>query len=106
MSEKSNEKYTVMAINPGHNGSTAVVSDGELVYYAEEERYSRHKYDGTPFRGMIHALNTYDIDAVVIGGTHNEFSKVSWSGNNYFEALLSKYPRYKNKNKHYNPKSY
>ena len=80
-----------MAINPGHNGSTAVVSDGELVYYAEEERYSREKYDANPFRGMIHALTKYKIDNIVIGGTQNEFGKVQWSERDYYTALIKKY---------------
>ena len=84
-------KKTVMAINPGHNGSTAVVSDGELVYYAEEERYSREKYDANPFRGMIHALTKYKIDNIVIGGTQNEFGKVQWSERDYYTALIKKY---------------
>ena len=42
-----------MAINPGHNGSVALVVDGKLEYYIEEERLSRQKYDGNPFRGML-----------------------------------------------------
>jgi carbamoyltransferase len=84
-------KKTVMAINPGHNGSTAVVSDGELVYYAEEERYSREKYDANPFRGMIHALTTYKIDNIVIGGTQNQYSRVQWYDRDYYTALIKKY---------------
>jgi signal transduction histidine kinase len=33
--------YNILAINPGHNGSAALVSDGEVKYYIEEERLSR-----------------------------------------------------------------
>ena len=29
--------YNVMAINPNHNGSVALVVDGKLEYYIEEE---------------------------------------------------------------------
>ena len=85
------DKLTVMAINTGHNGSTAVVSGGELVYYAEEERYSREKYDANPFRGMIHALTTYKIDNVVIGGSQTDFGKVQWNHRDYYTALVKKY---------------
>lgn len=84
-------KKTVMAINPGHNGSTAVVSNGELVYYAEEERYSREKYDANPFRGMIHALTKYKIDNIVIGGVQDTYSKVQWYDRDYYVALIKKY---------------
>ena len=31
----------ILAINPGHNGSTALVKDGILEVYIEEERFSR-----------------------------------------------------------------
>jgi len=41
--------YNILGINPNHNGSTALISDGKLVYYTEEERLSRIKYDGDPF---------------------------------------------------------
>ena len=34
---------TVLAINPGHNGSTDLIVDGELQVYIEEERLSRSK---------------------------------------------------------------
>jgi predicted NodU family carbamoyl transferase len=48
--------YNILSINPGHNGSIALVTDGKLQYYCEEERLSRLKYDGNPFRGMISIL--------------------------------------------------
>ena len=44
--------YSILAITPGHNGSVALVTDGRLVYFGEEERFSRMKYDGNPFRAM------------------------------------------------------
>ena len=39
----------VLAINPGHNGSAALVVDGKLEHYIEEERMSRMKRDANPF---------------------------------------------------------
>jgi predicted NodU family carbamoyl transferase len=35
--------YNILGIHPGHNGSAALVSDGKLVYYLEEERLSSLK---------------------------------------------------------------
>ena len=35
--------YNILAINPGHNGSAALVSDGKLVRFIEEERLTRIK---------------------------------------------------------------
>ena len=51
--------YQILGVNPGHNGSVALVRDGELIYYTEEERLSGVKYDGNPFRGIMEVINTY-----------------------------------------------
>ena len=40
--------YNILGINPNHNGSAAVISDGKLVYYLEEERLTKEKRDGNP----------------------------------------------------------
>ena len=83
--------YNVMAINPGHNGSVALVVDGKLEYYIEEERLSRNKYDGNPFRGMIHLMEDYHIDELIIGGTGQEDHRLPWTGENSYEALVRKF---------------
>jgi carbamoyltransferase len=83
--------YNIMAINPGHNGSVALVSDGKIIYYCEEERLSRMKYDGNPFRGMIKILDEYVIDELVIGGTSPELATLPWTGEDAYTALVRKY---------------
>lgn len=83
--------YTVLAVNPGHNGSAALLVDGEIVYYAEEERISRLKYDGNPFRAMLHALIYHRIDELVIGGTSPELAKLPWTGEDAYSALVRKF---------------
>ena len=83
-----------MGINPGHNGSVAVVSDGKLVYYLEEERLSKIKYEGNPFRVMTDICSKYKIDEIVIGGTNtkNELPKLSGSyRENVFHDFITKY---------------
>ena len=62
----------ILAINPGHNGSAALLVDGELKFYIEEERLSRAKYDGNPYLGILEALK-YGVDLLVLGGTHLSF---------------------------------
>ena len=42
---------TILSIARGHNGSTTLMKDGEIIFYLEEERLSRFKYDGTPLMG-------------------------------------------------------
>jgi carbamoyltransferase len=83
--------HNILAINPGHNGSAALVSDGKLVYYVEEERLSRMKYDGNPFKAMIRILHEYKIDELIIGGTSNELPQLPWTFEDPYSALVRKY---------------
>ncbi len=83
--------YNILAINPGHNGSAAFTSDGELVYYVEEERLSRSKYDGNPFRAMLNVLQTFPIDELVIGGTTDQLHQLPWTGEDAYTALVRKF---------------
>lgn len=85
--------YNVLGIHPGHNGSAALVSDGELVYYLEEERLSRMKRDGNPFRAMVDICSKYKVDELVIGGTNDrsEFNGLPWTNESPYVALVRKY---------------
>jgi len=83
--------FNVMAINPGHNGSVALVCDGKLEYYIEEERLSRSKYDGNPYRGMIYLMERYPIHHLVIGGTGQERHQLPWTGEDSYSALVRKF---------------
>lgn len=84
--------YRILAINPGHNGSAALVEDGNIVFYAEEERFSRAKYDGNPFRAMVYALELLgEVDELIIGGTYNEYGQMPWTGDDAYTALAKKY---------------
>ena len=64
--------YNVLAINPGHNGSAALVCDGKLELYIEEERMTRAKYDGNPFKAMMYIIDRYFINELIIAGTGQE----------------------------------
>lgn len=83
--------YNILGVNPGHNGSVALLVDGELVYYMEEERLSRQKYDGNPFRGIIDILSKWHVDELIIGGTTTELEKLAWTGENSYTALVRKF---------------
>jgi carbamoyltransferase len=80
----------ILAINPGHNGSAALLVDGELKFYIEEERLSRVKYDGNPFKGIIEALK-YGVDILVLGGNQKEFPKLFWTGEDPYTGLVRKF---------------
>lgn len=83
--------YNVLAINPGHNGSAALVCDGKLELYIEEERMTRMKYDGNPFKAMIYIMERYHINELIIGGTGQEMHSLPWTGENSYSALVRKY---------------
>ena len=88
----------VLAINPGHNGSAALVVDGKLEVYIEEERMSRMKQDGNPFKSMIWIMQNYRIDGLIICGTGSEPEKspLPWTGETSYHALVRKfYPNVK-----------
>ena len=36
----------IVSIARGHNSSTTLMVDGEIIFYLEEERLTRSKYDG------------------------------------------------------------
>jgi len=83
--------YNILAINPGHNGSCALVIDGEVVFYSEEERFSRLKHDGNPFKTMITVLLNNRIDELIIGGTNSELPHLPWTGEDPYSALVRKF---------------
>ena len=82
----------VLGITPGHNGSVALVSDNKLIFYVEEERLSRSKYDGSPLLGILEALENYEIDVVVIGGTDDvpALGRLPWINCDAFTGLIKK----------------
>jgi len=83
--------YNIMAINPGHNGSAALAVNGEVIFYGEEERYNRSKYDGNPFKAMLNILANTTVDELVLGGTSPQFSQLPWTNENAYQALARKF---------------
>lgn len=81
----------MLGINVGHNGATALYKDTELIFYIEEDRLSRLKYDGNPFAGMLLAYDYTDhIDYLVICGTRNAFGQVPWTGEDAYTCFIRK----------------
>jgi carbamoyltransferase len=50
----------IAGISTGHNAATCLLKNGEIVFYIEEERLSRKKYDDTPFLGILKILDYTD----------------------------------------------
>ena len=60
--------HNILGINPFHNGSVCILSDGELIFYQEEERLTRSKYDEYPFQTLIYILDNFPIHDIVTTG--------------------------------------
>jgi carbamoyltransferase len=65
-----------LGLNTGHNASVALYNDSNLVFYVEEERLTKFKYDGHPIAGIDAAYKYTDkIDLVLVCYTRNNFTK-------------------------------
>ena len=81
------------AVTRGHNGAACLLKDGELVFYLEEERLSRKKYDGGPMAGLLKMKEYTDkLDCLVVAHTDSleRAGKVDFAGDDYITALARK----------------
>ena len=84
----------ICAVSRGHNASTTLLVDGEIIFYVEEERLSRFKRDGTPFLGMQKVFEYVDhIDELVVCHTHRACAKTDWTGEDIYKAMIRKLSR-------------
>ncbi len=84
----------IAAITRGHNAGVCLLKDGEIVFSIEEERLSRHKYDGGPYASIVKILEYTDkIDYLVIAHTQNlkeTAGKVDFTGDDVYTGLARK----------------
>jgi carbamoyltransferase len=81
----------LLGINIGHNGSTALYKDSELIFYVEEERLTRVKYDGNPFAGIDLAFTYTDhVDFLIICSTSNDFPMTPWNQEDVYTSVVRK----------------
>jgi carbamoyltransferase len=81
----------IVAVARGHNSSTTLLVDGEVVFYLEEERLSKFKYDGSPLLGLIEVFKHVDhIDHLVVCHTHRHGPTLDWTGEDLYEGMVRK----------------
>ena len=86
----------IVSVARGHNGSTTLLVDGEIVFYLEEERLSRNKYDGSPLMGLMKVFEYVDhIDHLVVCHTHRAGPQLDWLGTDMYEGWVRKLSRKK-----------
>lgn len=81
----------VVSCNRGHNASTVLMVDGDIIFYLEEERLSRMKYDGSPLLGLAEVFKYVDhIDHLVITHTHQHGPQLDYTGEGLYEGYIRK----------------
>tara|TARA_Y100000746_G_scaffold83387_1_gene70523 strand:- start:51 stop:1715 length:1665 start_codon:yes stop_codon:yes gene_type:complete len=68
--------------------------DGKIIWYCEEERLSRNKYDGSPLMGLMKVFDYVDhIDELVICHTHRHGPELDWTGEDLYQGFIRKISR-------------
>jgi len=81
----------IAAVARGHNASTTLLKDGEIIFYLEEERLSRHKYDGSPLLGLQKVFEYVDhIDHLIVCHTHRNGPVLDWTGEDMYQGWVRK----------------
>ena len=85
----------IAAITRGHNAAVCLLKNGEIIFSIEEERLSRHKYDGGPYACMAKILEYTDkIDYLVIAHTQplqESSGHVDFTGDDIYTGLARKF---------------
>ena len=93
MSEQK-ETGWIAAIARGHNSGVCLMKDGEIVFAIEEERLTRHKYDGGPYASMVKILEYTDkLDYLVVAHTqliNDTAGRVDFTGDDVYTGLARK----------------
>ncbi len=91
-----NGSYVILSVARGHNGSATLMVDGQIVWYLEEERLSRRKYDGSPLMAMQKAMDFVDhIDELIVCHTHRHSPNLDWTCEDMYQGWLRKISRSK-----------
>ena len=84
----------IAALARGHNGSVCLLKNGEIVFSIEEERLSRHKYDGGPIAAITKILDYTDhVDYLVIAHTQKlqeTAGRVDFTGDDIYTGIFRK----------------
>lgn len=83
----------IAGITRGHNGATCLLKDGEVVFYIEEERLSRKKYDGGPLAGLLKIKEYTDkLDLLVVAHTQplSTAGAIDFTGDDMYTGMARK----------------
>lgn len=81
----------IMAINPNIGGTVSFISNGEMIYYGHEDRYTKMKHDGNPFKAMLQILMNYSVDKLIICGFDSNIPNLPVTNENPYTCLVRKF---------------
>ena len=81
----------IMAVNPILGGTVAFVSDGEIIYYGHEDRYTKSKNDANPFKAMLQILMNYSVDKLIICGNSTNIPLLPITNEDPYTSLVRKF---------------
>ena len=85
--------YNILGVNLSHNGSVCVIDDkGNILFYLEEERITRVKYDDIPYTLLKKISQEYQIQEIVVSGLVLNLKFVQKSLNYLFKELFPNIP--------------
>ena len=71
--------YNILGINMSHNSSVCVLSDGEIVFFLEEERLSRVKYDTFPLHIIHYVYQNFQINEITLSGLSSFYKTLNYT---------------------------
>jgi carbamoyltransferase len=84
----------ILGIARGHNAGACLLKDGEVVFSIEEERLSRHKYDGGPLAAMMKVKEYTDkVDWIFVAHTQtldDTAGQIDFTGDDMYTGLARK----------------
>ena len=81
----------IAGLSRGHNASVCLINDGEIEFYIEEERLTRSKYDGAPFKGLL-LLKEYTekVDYIAVSHTYTFEPPLDWTQEDLYMGFARK----------------
>lgn len=84
----------ILGISRGHNAGACLLKNGKIVFAIEEERLSRHKYDGGPLAAMMRVKEYTDkLDFIFVSHTQSlaeTSGTVDYTGDNIYVGMARK----------------
>ena len=92
----------IAGISRGHNASVCLLNDGKIELYIEEERLTRSKYDGAPFKGLL-LLKEYaeKVDYIAVSHTYTFEPPLDWTQEDLYMGFARKLGLIRDKNQYF-----